>query len=524
MREAGRTLVRSLMDPARYGHPVGRIELVETHISWVLLTGDYAYKIKKPVNLGFLDFSTPAKRRRFCREELRLNRRLAPQLYLDVVPITGSPASPRWGGRGRPLDFAVKMRQFPFGAQLDRVAARGELQAEQIDGLAGTLASFHDAAPVAPAGSRFGSPRLIGRAVGDNFAQMRRCLASADRRRRHRRLQAWSQADLAEHDDAFRARKTRGFVRECHGDLHLANMILWDGSIVPFDCLEFNQELRWIDVMSDVAFACMDLESRGHAGLAHRLLNGYLEAGGDYDGLAVFRTYRVYRALVRAKVACIRGRQTRPADPARRALRRELEHYVELAERWTRPSRPYMVIMRGVSGSGKTVLSQRLVEACGAVRVRSDVERKRLFGLAPLARSGAALARRLYSGAVSRRTYERLAGLAGLILRAGYPVIVDATFLWRSGRDEMRRVAEQQGAPWVILDLHAPAPVLRERVLRREAERHDASEAGLAVLERQLAADEPLSEAERPHALTVPTGEEVDLPRLVAAMARAARN
>jgi hypothetical protein len=525
----GSTLIRSLLAPARYDHPVERVELVETHISWVLLTGPYAYKIKKPVNLGFLDFSTLEKRRHYCQEELRLNRRLAPQLYLDVVPISGTPEAPTWGPPsstdGPVIDYAVKMRQFPQAAQLDRVAAHGGLGAAVVDQLAAALAAFHAAAAVAPAASPFGAPEGVAQPIRENFTQLEECLADEADRSRHRRLQAWSEADLAAHRDALLRRKAEGFVRECHGDLHLANMVLLDGRVVIFDCLEFSEPLRWIDVMSEIAFLCMDLDDRGHAPLAHRLLNDYLEESGDYAGLGLFRTYRVYRALVRAKVACIRWRQTASdhgeGSRERQRLRQEYQGYTELAERYTQPPRPFMVIMHGPSGSGKTVISGQLVEACGAVRVRSDVERKRLFGLEPLARSGSELDRGLYSQEAGRRTYERLADLAGTILRAGSSVIVDGAFLRRDQRDRLRAVAEACGVPAIILDLRAPAAVLRERVARRAREGRDASEAGREVLERQLAGQDALAPDEQAHTLTVPTEPAVALAPLRSAIERA---
>ncbi len=513
--QTGRTLVRSLLAAARRDHPAGRVKLVETHISWVVLADEYAYKIKKPLNLGFLDFSTPAKRRRFCREELRLNRRLAPQLYLDVVPITGTPSAPRWGGRGRILDYAVRMRRFPAAAQLDRVAGRGALKPAHIDQFAVMLAAFHGRAAVAGPRSPFGLPETIAQPIEENFPQMTPCLAGDADRRRHRRLRAWSRRDLASRRGDLLARKARGFVRECHGDLHLANMVLWNDAILPFDCLEFNERLRWIDVMSDAAFVVMDLESRGLAELANRWLNRYLEESGDYGGLSVLRTYRVYRALVRAKVTCIRLRQTAAGDPARRSLRRDYRRYLELAERLTRPSRPLMILMHGFSGSGKTVLSQQLVDLSGAVRVRSDVERKRLAGTVGKDE--------LYGREADHRTYARLAEAARWIHHAGHSVILDAASLRREQRDLLRRVAVERQAPFIILDVEAPAPVLRARIRERAASGRDASDADLAVLDHQIATHEPLAPEERPYALTVSTAGAIAPATLLAAIGRAAR-
>ncbi len=509
------SLIRALLDPARYEHPVTRIELVETHISWVILTGRFAYKIKKPVNLGFLDFSTLDKRRHYCEEELRLNRRLAPQLYLDVVPITGNAANPVIGGASEAIEYAVKMAQFPSEAQLDRVLARGELQPAHMDLLARELAEFHARIDIAGGTSRYGDPDHVWQPVAENFTQIRARVTGEVGAHRGfgagdlaplDRLEAWSTASFAALKDVIAARKRGGFVRECHGDAHLANMALIGEQIVLFDGIEFSDNLRWIDVASEIAFVLMDLDDRGHPALARRLLNTWLEQSGDYAALRLLRFYQVYRALVRAKVAAIR---CAGASDERERIGAEYRGYIALAEKYTRPSAPFLLITHGVSGSGKTFVTQRIIEALDAIRVRSDIERKRLFGLAPAARSGAEFGAGIYTRDASTRTYDRLAGVAEEILASGFAAIVDATFLKRSERDRMRELAARRGIPFVILALDAPREVLRSRVQAREREARDASEAGIAVLERQLAVVEPLTVEERDCAIMLDRGDTV---------------
>ncbi len=512
------TLVRALMNPALYDHPIDAFQLIETHISWVLLTGPYAYKIKKPVDLGFLDFSTLERRRFFCEEELRLNRRLAPQLYLAVVPITGSRAAPQIGGGGPVIDYAVKMRQFPQEAQLDRLVELGALRVDQLEALAGDLAAFHHRTDRAPMNSPFGTPERIAKPMRENFEQIQRQLEEPARLDQHRRLGVWSDKDHAAHRETFVKRKAGGLVRECHGDLHLANMVLWEKRIVIFDCLEFDESLRWIDVMSDVAFVTMDLTHRGRPDWANRLLNRYLEESGDYAGLSVLRSYQVYRAMVRAKVASVR-RQQSADDSDRRRLWEEYCGYADLAERYTRPVRPSVVITHGCSGSGKTVLSRAVAQARGAIHVRSDVERKRLFGMAPSARSGSALDAGLYSAEAGARTYQRLADLAGLIVASGYPVMMDAACLQRAQRDLLRAAAREAGTPFVILNLEAPEAVLRRRLFQRHEEGTDASEATLAVLSHQLERREPLATDERAVAVTVQADGDIDPAAVVTELA-----
>lgn len=516
----GSKLIRSLMNPALYEHRVEQFDLIETHISWVLLTGLYAYKIKKPVNLGFLDFSTAEKRLFYCREELRLNRRLAPQLYLNVVPITGSNDHPAFNGTAPVIEYAVKMRQFPQDAQLDRVVARGELRPEQMDALAREVADFHGRATVAGEDSPFGTPERVALPARQNFSQIRDCITHRADLRQLDCLQTWSEADHTVHHENFLERKRRGFIRECHGDLHLANMVLLDGKVVIFDCLEFNENLRWIDVMSDVAFLSMDLDHRGHPELSRRFLNAYLEENGGYTGLRVLRSYRVYRALVRAKVAGIRLRQMEVEGQDQEQLWQEYKSYADLAERYTRPAQGFLAITHGLSGSGKTALSQLLVEACGVLRLRSDVERKRLYGLPPPARTASGLETGLYSPEASRRTYGKLADLTQTILRAGYPVIVDGAFLRREQRDTLHHVAEQLRVPFVILDVAAPEAVLRERIIQRERKGRDASEAGLAVLDYQMTTQDPLGPDEDAFVLRVQTKRPIALAQIISTLNR----
>ena len=490
-------MIDALRDPARYPHPAQRVEVLETHISWVLLAGEYAYKIKKPVALGFLDFSTLQARRFYCDEELRLNRRTAPQLYLEVVPITGSASAPRLGGTGEAIDYAVKMRRFSQDALMSRMAEAGALRSEHIDALAQVVAAFHARVARATAGQPYGSAAEVLAPAMQNFDQIEALGGAGAEAPLLARLRAWTGEEHDRLRELFDARRSEGFVRECHGDLHLGNVALLEGRPTPFDGIEFNESFRWIDVMNEVAFMAMDLADRKLPRLAQRFLNAYLEATGDYPGLAVLRFYMVYRALVRAKVACIRERQDGLAEEARRRAEREHHEYLRLADSLAHGSRPALILMHGLAGSGKTTVAQCLLEALGAVRLRSDVERKRLAGLGAEARSHSALGAGLYTAELTGRAYGRLAELARAILRAGYPAIVDATFLLRAQRRDFSALANDLRVPWAIASCEAPLEVLRERVERRGRGAHDASEAGIEVLEHQIASLEPLSEEER---------------------------
>lgn len=512
-------LLDALQDPALYDHPVERFDVIETHISWVILTGRYVYKLKKPVNFGFVDFSTLEKRNFYCHEELRLNRRLAPDWYLDVVSITGSAERPRWGGAGPVIEYAVKMRQFPHEARLDLVLARGELTPARLDTLVEAVAEFHARAAIAAPATPFGAPDGVAERVRENLVTIQERAMAPEDGPRIQELARESEAGYAVLAKTFTGRKRDGFVRECHGDLHLGNIAWVDDQPLIFDCIEFNEGLRWIDVMSEMAFLVMDLSDRGATALGRRALNGYVEATGDYAGLRVFPYYHTYRALVRAKVASLAWSQTGSDDATRARLMEEYRGYLELAGRPSPAGPPFLAITCGVSGSGKSTVAQGVVEELGAIRIRSDVERKRLFGLPPRARAAAGLDEGLYTPDVGVRTYARLAELARAVLDAGFPVVVDAAFLIRTQRDALRAVAEQRRVRFVILDVRASESVLRARVTRRMQEGRDVSDADLTVLERQLAARNPLDDTERAGAVTVDTDRAVE-PRRIADLIR----
>lgn len=491
-------LIAALLRPeAHQPAPPEPIELLETHISWILLAGPLAYKIKKPVDLGFVDFSTQARRAWFCTEELRLNRRLAPDLYLAVVPIHGPPERARFHGGGPVIETALMMRRFPQEALLPEALARGSVPPVAFEELAERLAAFHARAAVASPGDPWGEPPSVRDPALANLAVLERCgvdpavLAP---------LRHWSEAQAQRLTPLFRRRKAEGRVREGHGDLHLGNMALLDGRIEVFDCLEFSPQLRWIDAISDLAFAAMDLQHGGRAIEAHRLLSRWLERSGDYGGLRLWCWYRVYRALVRAKVTALRLSQPDLAAEEVGRRRGELSSYLRWAQAVIRPRRPALVITHGISGSGKSHWASRLAQEPSWVHLRSDGERKRRFGLWGEAGAGAEVPDPsvLYAPEVSRWLYlERLGGCAAAVLAAGMDVVVDATFLRRSDRDVFWQLARLSGADFAILECVCGPEQARERVEQRRRLGLDPSDADAAVIDGQLEKLEPLTEEER---------------------------
>ena len=502
-------MLDALGNPACYPHPVGRIDRLETHISWVILTGSYAYKIKKPVNLGFLDFTSLAARRHYCEEELRLNRRLAPDIYLETVAITGAPLRPVIGGSGPAIEYAVKMREFAQAALLDGALARGEVGVPTIDALARKLAAFHAALAPELVSPDAAAAAALAPAL-DNFRHMLPLVDAPADIASLTTVRDWTLREHGTAADQIARRGAAGCVRECHGDLHLGNIALIDGEPTPFDCIEFNPALRRMDTISEVAFLVMDLEAHGRRDLAYAFLNTYLEKSGDYDGVAVLPFYLVYRAVVRAKISLIRGSQRGAAGEQSQDALQAFRRYLALAVLYTNPRRGAVIITHGLSGSGKTTLTQSSLTALGAIRVRSDVERKRLHGFDALAHTGSSTGAGIYAANATARTYERLARHARNIAGAGYPVIVDASFLKHAQRAAFRALAQELGVPFVIANFTAPNDVLRARVAARAAQGGDASEATLAVLEAQIAARDALTPDELGCTVTADFGCDAD--------------
>lgn len=516
----------NLTDARRIVERLGAEQVLETHISWVLLVGDLAYKIKKPVSLGFLDFSTLDKRRNYCEAELRLNRRFAADLYLAVVPITGDTNVPQIDGPGPVIEYALKMKRFAQDGLFSRLLEDGRLTPALVDELAGMIAALHASAPVCAKQSGYGT-------VQHQFAPILESLNTIESQIRTLcpevaqeltpeglesdvlgRLRDWTEAERRRLVPWLDARLQNGFVRDGHGDLHLGNVALVDGRVTAFDGIEFDEGLRNVDVICDLAFSVMDLQVRGRTDLAWRLVDGYLTQTGDFDGLDGLRLYVLYRALVRAKVALMR---VSPRSGAARTGAREETRFVDdarrhllLAYQQTRTPSRFLAICSGLSGSGKTRIAQILLEQCPAIRVRSDVERKRLVGLDPLARSASRPNADLYAESATASTYERLACCAAQILDAGFPVIVDATFLRAQDRQRYRQIAERQSVPFHLIDVRADEPTLRRRVRVRGACGTDASEADLAVLELQMRTRQPLNAEELDECIAVDNSADGD--------------
>lgn len=495
-------LARSMLAGIGLSHPCHNPQFIETHISWLVMVGDFVYKIKKPIDLGFVNFTTLEKRRTCCEAELRLNRRTAPHIYLEVVSIAGTEDQPEIGRHSSenavPFEYAVKMNRFRSDNILSELAAKGRLSQAIVLKLGEAIAHFHDTIKSEAVDPQFTAITRIKQPVDDNFATLTRIDEVKSDQALLTTLQAWSDAFFEAHNSDFERRSHSGAVRNCHGDLHLANIFYDEGECTLFDCIEFSDELRYIDVANDVAFTIMDLEHHGEPHLAHQLMNEYLQHTGDYDSLSVMVFYLVYRAMVRAKIAAIRLSQ----NPSMvEHLGADCTHYLELASSFTRPQDRCLIMMCGLSGSGKTTVGRNLSASSGAIHLRSDVERKRLFGLG-LTESSRDRGIDIYTEEASERTFAELARLARAISGHGYPVVVDATFINRKERQRFEVLSEDLGIPWAIVECTCDEETTRKRLQDR---RGDASEAGFAQYLAQRDRFDAINTREARHHVVVDT-------------------
>ena len=496
------TWPQTLLDADTYPHPVDQCRLIETHISWVVLTGQYAYKIKKPVAMGFLDFSTLEKRKFFCERELELNRRLAEQLYLEVVPITGSANRPRIDGDGEVFEYAVKMRQFDNELLADNLARQGRLTDPIVRLLAKTLSDFHRALPAVDEQTAERAADAFYVAAMQNFSQIRQYTLPADILQTLSECEKWMIETYQGCLPLMDLRQRKGFIKDCHGDCHLGNIAIIDGEVTLFDCVEFNDGFRVMDTIAEAAFLSMDLCAHGLPDQSQRFINGYLEYRGDFAALSLLNLYRCYYAMVRAKVTLMKY-PVADQPSVSEETNGEFYRYVALAKTFISKQRPALILMHGLSGSGKSWLAERIAGKIGAVRIRSDVERKRLFNLLP-EQSGDAV-EQLYSKEASRRTFERLRALAGSIVAAGFTCVVDATFLSASSRKPFIQWASEKKVPLAIISCRASEKTILNRLDRRATDAVDPSDANIDVYNLQKLNVVEFSEQEKLSLVSVNT-------------------
>jgi uncharacterized protein len=496
-------LIQQMLKPEFYPHPViTPIQLMQTHASTVLLTGEFAYKLKKPVKFSFLDYSTLEKRQHFCQEELRLNQRGAKELYLEVVSIAKQNNKYQLGGEGEIVDYAVKMLQFPQETLLSNMFESGTITAAEIEDMGRVVAEFHTRAQTNRYISSFGSIARIKESIDDNYVQTEKYIGRAQTQQQFIETKAYTDRFLNEHPDLFCERILSGCIRECHGDLHLRNICRWHNTTLLFDCIEFNEPFRFVDTMYDVAFAVMDLEARGGKDLANRFLNTYAEQTGDWSGLQVLPMYLSRQAYVRAKVTSFLLDDPGISIAERATALKTAGDYYHQSWEYTRPRQGQLIMLSGLSGSGKSTFGKQLAQSMGGVQIRSDAVRKHLAGI-PLSSKGD---ESLYTPDMTARTYKCVLELGSKLVMEGFTVILDAKYDRELLRASVIDLAQDRGMPLQIIHCIAPEHVLRDRLAHRTG---DIADATVDLLASQQAAWEDFTPAERAYVTTVDTTKDL---------------
>jgi hypothetical protein len=496
------TFIEQMMQPGFYPHPVIEpIQLIQTHVSYVFLTGDYAYKVKKPVNFGFLDFSTLEAREHFCSEELRMNQPNAPEIYLEVLPITQTGDKFVLGGSSEPVEYVLKMCQFPQEALFIEMFEQGKLTEAHMEELGRVVAQFHAKAQTNDYIRSFGEVPKIREAIDENYQQTEKYIGGPQTQQQFDETKDFTDRFFEEQQELFATRRENNSIRECHGDLHLRNICLWHDKIQLFDRIEFNEPFRFVDVMYDVAFAVMDLEARGSKNLGNAFLNTYVEQTGDWEGLQVLPLYLSRQAYVRAKVTSFLLDDPGVPDEAKQEAAAVASDYYRLAWEYTKGNEGRLILMSGLSGSGKTTVARHLARRLGAIHLRSDAVRKHLAGI-PLEQPGGD---ELYTPAMSEKTYKRLLELGIKLASQGFPVILDAKYDQQAFREEAIALSQKSQLPVHIIHCTAPEEVLRDRLLSRTG---DVSDATADLLTQQQAAAQAFTDAEQSLVTTLDTTQD----------------
>jgi len=490
-------LIQRMLEPDFYPHATASpIQLVQTHVSYVLLTGDYAYKVKKPVDFGFLDYSTLARRHHFCEEELRLNQRAAAEIYLDVVPIFRVDGNYVLDSQEAPVEYAVRMRQFPQSALLSQMFERGELTEDLLMQLAEAIARFHLATDTDDYIRTFGTVEKIRQSIDENYDQTVDFIGGPQTQQQFDETKAYTDHFFAQQADLLQQRIDQDKIRACHGDLHLNNICYWQGRLLLFDCIEFNEPFRFVDVMFDMAYVIMDLTVAGRNDLAAIFLSHYLEHTGDWEGLQVLPLYVSRQSYVRGKVTSFLLNDPSVSEDAKRQAAAKAAPYYTLAWSYVRPRPGRLLVMAGLSGSGKSTVARELSLQLGAIYLRSDAVRKHLAGI-PVMEQGEDS---VYTPEMSQKTYDRLIDLGTILASQGYTIVLDAKFDRVTTRQAAIARAQARDLPLTFVYCTAPREVLQQRVQQRQG---DIADVTLAVLAQQTF--EPFTDAVAEQVTTIDT-------------------
>ena len=490
-----RTVLKSLMKTTAYPEPTSRVAMIQTHVSWLFLTDNHVYKIKKPVDFGFLNFTTIDRRRFYCNEEIKYNRRLCPDIYLGVVEVREFGDGAAFHGDGPVIDYAVKMKRLPAEGMLDGLVLRNQVSIADIQNIVRTIAEFHKNAATSADIAAHGTMARIMFNWQENFDQMTPFVDRILPATELAVIREWVTNFADEHAAFFDHRVSTGYIRECDGDIHLENICLVGDKAYIFDCIEFSERLRCCDTAADLAFLLMDLDFHKRSDLSREALAAYLQTTQDTGMPPLLGFYKVYRAFVRGKVASLHLNDVE-ADQ-QEEIAQQARNYFRLARGYIEQTRlrPTLFITCGLMGSGKSTIAEQLAFEQGIACFSSDRIRKKLAGLQPDTRVHAAFQEGLYSPQASRATYAKLRLLAADELANGRSVIIDACFTQHDDRNLCRELAQQHGARFVILHIHCSEPENRRRLASRSETRRSVSDGRLELLASQNSAFEiPLDE------------------------------
>jgi hypothetical protein len=487
-------LVQRLSDPDFYPEPTRDVEVIQTHISYIFLTDTHAYKVKKPVDFGFLDYTTLAKRLECCEREIALNSRLCPDIYLGVVPLREKDGELSLGGPGETVEYAVRMKRLPQERMLRRVLARGEGDDALFHRMASVVADFHGRAVLSPAAGALKGLDGVKLNCDENFAQTEKYVGTLVPVAAFDFIRTSTNLFFQRHPALFARRVSEGRIVDGHGDLHLDSICATD-PIRIFDCIEFNERFRIQDMTEEVAFLAMDLEFHGYAPFAKAFVDAYVEASGDAELLELLAFYKTYRAYVRAKVSSFAVDDPYIPEQAKEAIRTTAARYYELAAHYAAACNPQRLIVTcGLTGSGKSTLARKIAELYALQVVRSDVVRKEILGLAPDARRHVPFDQGEYAPSMTERTYAAMLERAAPLLRVGHSVILDGCFIRRSQRRNARKLARRLGVPFLLLECRTNEEVIRERLERRGQKTGVVSDGRWEIYHGQLREFEPPEE------------------------------
>jgi uncharacterized protein len=483
--------IQAMLNPEFYFEKPEKIELIQTQMSFIFIAGDFAYKLKKPVNLGYLDYTTLEKRRFYCERELELNQRLCPETYISVLAITQKNNTISFEKDGNIIDYVLKMRVLPRNQMLNVLLEKDLVSSEMMSRLAHKLSSFHQRAETGEVISTFGDITSITYNTEENFNQTEKSIGRTISERKYQRIREYTRRFLSENSPLFTSRVQAGKIRDCHGDLHAAH-ICFVNDICIYDCIEFNDRFRYGDIASEISFLAMDIDHYGRADISSDFVNYYVNYSGDTDLNRLLSFYKCYRAYVRGKVESFKLDDPVIIPEDKKIALRVAYGYFNLSSFYTR-SRPTLIITVGVTGTGKTTLAKELAKHTGASVISSDIIRKQLAGIPVNQHVYDSFDEGIYSTDFTRKTYDTMLSWGRHSLETGKPVILDATFISHSDREKAREMAEEIGADFYILECCTNEEIIRERLIKRQRE-SSISDGRLEILGPQIKQFEPVKE------------------------------